>query len=205
MYHESFEPPTNHYDESIQDIDEQICQLIRERKERTHNNPGFPPHKLISSWAKTYHLYEEFLQSLFSEMYHEEHHKPVVEPKGFRKNIPILKTYEKDNDLFYSMTIMRQFKNASVVFLNTDGLAPTETLHPHDFHIPHRLELSIVGDDQTYDCRWQGGSGSDNHLSNTYVVSPPLPDEESGLKLVFTEFKTHEKNKPTGFEFVINY
>ncbi len=37
-----------------------------------------------------------------------------VEPKGFLKNTPILKSFEKD-DVFYSVTFIRQFENASVV------------------------------------------------------------------------------------------
>ncbi|MCM2677614.1 hypothetical protein [Alkalicoccobacillus plakortidis] len=203
MHHVSFEPPTDHYDESIEDIDEQICQLVDERKQRSNNNPGFPPHKLISSWAKTYHFYEDFLNSLFSTMIFEDQHKPVVEPKGFIKNIPILKAHE-EKDVFYSITMLRQYKNASVLYLNTDKQIPVEMLHHHELHDDHILELFIEGGEQTYDCQWRGG-GSGDHMSTTYVISPPLPDEGTGLKLIFKEFKSFFKEHPTGFEFVIEY
>lgn len=48
-----FEPPTNHYDERIEAIDEQICQLIKQRKELSNNNPGFPTNQHIADWSKS--------------------------------------------------------------------------------------------------------------------------------------------------------
>ena len=115
-----FEPPTEHYDERIEAIDEQICQLIKQRKELSNNNPGFPTKQLIANWAKKYNFYEDFLNSVFAHFLNEEIYKPVVEPKGYLKNIPILKSFEKD-DKFYSVTFIRQFENASVVHLNIDS------------------------------------------------------------------------------------
>ena len=62
-----FEPPINHYDERIEAIDEQICQLIKQRKELSNNNPGFPTKQHIADWSKEYNFYEEFLNSIFSD------------------------------------------------------------------------------------------------------------------------------------------
>ena len=42
-----FEPPTEHYDKKIEAIDEQICNLIKQRKDISNNNPGFPTKQLI--------------------------------------------------------------------------------------------------------------------------------------------------------------
>lgn len=100
-----FEPPTEHYDERIEAIDEQICELIIQRKDLSNNNPGFPTKQLISHWSKKYGLYEDFLNGVFAHLLNEEMCRPVVEPKGFLKNIPILKSFEKD-DLFYSVTCL---------------------------------------------------------------------------------------------------
>lgn len=52
--------PTEHYDQRITDIDEQICALIKQRKERSDNNPGFPSFEYISDWAAKFELYEDF-------------------------------------------------------------------------------------------------------------------------------------------------
>ncbi|TSB47921.1 chorismate mutase [Alkalicoccobacillus porphyridii] len=202
MYHSSFEPPTDYYDPSIQDIDEQICKLVNERKKRSDNNPGFPPQRLLSSWAKEYQFYEEFLNGLFSTLVNEDLQQPIIVPKVFLKNIPILKAHG-ENDVFYSMTTMRQFQNASLIYLTCDRYIPAEALHQHEHHEYPHLELFIEGDDKTYNCQWQGGGGSADHMSNTYVVSPPLPDDVSGLTFVFREFKTPSKREATGYEFTI--
>lgn len=47
-----FEPPVDHYDERIAAVDEQICQLIKQRKELSNNDPGFPTQQHIHDWSK---------------------------------------------------------------------------------------------------------------------------------------------------------
>jgi hypothetical protein len=44
-----FKRPTTHYDQRINEIDEQLCKLIKQRKEISNNNPGFPPLEYISN------------------------------------------------------------------------------------------------------------------------------------------------------------
>ncbi|SDP97340.1 hypothetical protein SAMN05216565_1286 [Litchfieldia salsa] len=39
--------------------------------------------------------------------------------------------------------------------------------------------------------------------SYNFIVSPPLPDHISGLKLMFEEFSMPNKVNPTGLEFII--
>lgn len=46
-----FEPPTGYYDERLITIDEQICSLLKQRKDISDNNPGFPSDDVISNWA----------------------------------------------------------------------------------------------------------------------------------------------------------
>ncbi|WML44304.1 hypothetical protein [Neobacillus sp. PS3-40] len=197
-----YEPTTEYYDERIKATDEQICNLIKQRKVLSNNNPGFPTKKFINAWSEKYNLYAEFLNGVFGHLLNEEIYRPVVEPKGFIKNIPILKSFEKD-ELFYSVTFVRQFENASVLHLNIDRDSSDDM--PEDFHRREHtfFELSIEGDGANYDCRNEGGGGSRGHTSYTYIVSPPLPDDFSGLKLVFKEYKTPFKTKQTVFEFVI--
>ncbi|WP_066305746.1 hypothetical protein [Bacillus sp. FJAT-29814] len=196
-----FEPPTEHYDTRIEDIDEQICELIKKRKDLTNNNPGFPTEQLINKWSSKYDLYELFLNGVFGHFYNEELFKPIVEPEGFVKNIPILKSFEKD-DLFYTVTFIRQFQNASVVHLTIDVDDSDE--NPRDFLDHNWFSLSVDdGKGTDYDCRNEGGGGSGGHTSYTFIVSPPLPDDLSKTKLVFQETKTPYNTKLTGFEFTI--
>ncbi len=195
-----FEPPTDHYDEQINSIDEQICYLIKQRKELSNNNPGFPTKQLIANWAKKYNFYEDFLNSVFADFLNEDIYRPIVEPKGFLKNIPILKSFERD-DKFYSVTLVRQFENASVVHMNIDRNSSDDMSEWH--HRDHTFfELSIEEEGTQYDCRNEGGGGSMGHESFTFIVSPALPDDISKYKLVFKEFKIPFQ-KPTGFEFII--
>jgi hypothetical protein len=196
----SFEPPTEHYDNRIEAIDEQICDLIKQRKEISSNNPGFPSKQLISFWCKKFNFYEDFLNSVFAHFLKEDIYRPVVEPKGFLKNIPILKPFEKD-DVFYSVTFVRQFENASVVHFNIDREDSDDEM-PRRFREPMLFDLSIEGIEADYDCRNEGGGGSGGHESYTFIVSPALPDDLSELKLVFKQCKIPFQ-KPTGFDFVI--
>ena len=88
-----FEPPTDHYDERIEATDEQICQLIKQRKELSDNNPGFPTEKHITDWSKKYDFEEDFLNYIFVDLLNEDLYKPVVEPKNFIKNTPVMKAF----------------------------------------------------------------------------------------------------------------
>ncbi|THE12030.1 hypothetical protein E1I69_12760 [Bacillus timonensis] len=195
-----FEPPTDHYDKRIEEIDEQICKLMQQRKVLSNNNPGFPTKKLISSWAEKYNFYDDFLNSVFAHFLNEEIFRPVVEPQGFLRNIPILKSFELD-DVFYSVTFVRQYENASIVHFNIDR-EDTDDDMPRRLHEPNLFNLSIEGTAIDYDCRNEGGGGSRGHESFTFIVSPALPDDPSELKLVFKQYKLPFE-KPTGLEVVI--
>ena len=81
-----FERPTDYYDEKLYTIDEKICALLKERKELSGGNPGFPHDEAIYKWAKQYGFYPDYLNSLFSSMMDEAEFKPRVEPTNF-KNI----------------------------------------------------------------------------------------------------------------------
>jgi hypothetical protein len=189
-----FERPTDHYDESLLPIDEQICALIRQRKEVSNNHPGFPPQKNISNWAKTYGLYEDLLNSLFGTLRNDEVFRPRIEPKGFKKHIPVLKSVEKGESI-YTVTYIRQYKNASTIHLNMDWDSTKDS--SYDRHQHSFFEL-FIGDQ--YDCRWEAGSGSTGQFVFIFTVSPPLPDDVSGLQLVFTEYSKPFGDKPTGGE-----
>nr|WP_295970084.1 hypothetical protein [uncultured Bacillus sp.] len=177
-----FEPPTNHYDERIEAIDEQICHLIKQRKELSNSNPGFPTKQHISVWSERYHFYEDFLNSVFEHFLNEDIYRPVVEPQGFLKNISILKSFEKDG-MFYSVTFVRQFENASVVHFNIDREVSDDEMYGR-FRGHTFFDLFIEGEGANYDCRNEGGGGSEGHEAYTFIVSPRLPDDISKFKLV---------------------
>ncbi|WP_102275546.1 hypothetical protein [Cytobacillus massiliigabonensis] len=193
--------PTNHYDKQLLQIDEQICALLKQRKELSNNNPGLPPDDVTSNWAIKYDLYEEYLSSLFGALRLEDFFKPRVEPTGFRKHIPVLKSIEKD-DRFYSVAAIRQYENASIVQLQIDWDEPEDS--PNERINRHKINTFELFISKKYDCWQKRARGSTGHLTYHFIVTPPLPDDISEIDLVFKEYSDTFKDKPTGLEIVIN-
>lgn len=156
----------------------------------------------ISSLSEKYDLYEDLLIHIFETLRNDEYLRPRVEPNRFRKHLPILKSVELD-DHMYTITFIRQYENASVVHFHIDWEEENddEMIHNLHHHNRHYWELQI-GED--YDCRKEGGSGSTGHYTNTFIVSPPLPDNPSGLSLVFKEENAYYKGDPAGLEIRID-
>lgn len=196
----TFKRPTEYYDKQLLPIDEQICGLLKQRKDLSNNHPGFPPAEVIANWVEKYNLYENYLNALFGTMRMEEQFKTQVEPTGFKKHLPVLKSVEI-GERNYTVTFIRQYENASVVQLLVDWDASNdEPLHlAHEYSRNH-FELFLG---EQYECRRDRGGGSSGHESTNFIVLPPLPDEISGLKLTFKEFSDHFGDKPTGLEIVM--
>lgn len=193
-----FKRPTTYYDERINQIDEQICDLIKQRKEISNNNPGYPPFEYISNWAEKFDLYENQLKSIFGSLWDENIYKPIVESTEFKMNLPVLKSVEKDNRLF-SVIFIRQYSNSSVVNFNIDLNEVNDSLRCQSLHNHFKL---FIGEE--YDCRMTNGSGSEDHFCYNFVVSPPLPDNLSGIDLIFKEYNPPFEENPTGTEIVIH-
>ncbi|WP_409303921.1 hypothetical protein [Peribacillus sp. SCS-155] len=193
-----FEPPADYYDERLITIDEQICSLLKQRKDISNNNPGFPPEDVISNWALKYDLYEDYLKSLFGSMRIDAFFKPRIEPTGFRKHLSVLKSIEK-GDRVYSVTVIRQYENASVIQLHIDWDGAKDI--PLDLRHHNTFELFLG---EKYDCRQDRAGGSTGHYTYNFIVSPPLPDDISNMDLVFREYSDPFKDNPTGLEIVMN-
>ncbi len=189
--------PTTHYDESIMQIDEKICELIKHRKDISKDNPGYPPFECITSWAEKYELYEDLLKSMFNLLWNEKIYKPIVEPEGFLKNIPILKSIEVNNSLF-SVTCIHQYTNSSIVNFNIDWDS-TSASSEHQSRHTH-FDLFI---DEQYDCRIVNGTGGDGHFHYNFIVSPSLPDNVSGLELFFKDNNNLFEDKLINHNIVI--
>lgn len=186
MNYDGFQRPTNHYDERVKEIDEEICRLIKQRS-GTVEDPGMPTDELIRAWAKKYDFYEDFLNGLFGHILAEAHFHPQIEPKGFVKSIPILSSFEKDA-LFYAITSVRQYENASVLYLSVDhDTYDADEAHLAHAMIGHDLELRVVGSNGIkYSCQNRGGGGFDGHTAFQFIIAPPLPEDLQGITLKFS-------------------
>jgi hypothetical protein len=173
-----FRPPTDYYCELLAPIDEEICALFAKRKEISKDNPGFPHLALITSWCQQYGLNEDMMRSIYGYMYNEHHFLPQVEPAGFLKFVPILKSLEIDGVL-YAVTHMKQYSNASVVYIEIE----VDTAEPY-VRLGHAgFELFISPE---YQCRPNGGCGQKKGMQHSFVVTPALPDDVTGVGFRFT-------------------
>ncbi|OPJ60679.1 hypothetical protein [Clostridium oryzae] len=198
MSQTSFRRPTKHYDERIKGIDEKICELIKQRKEVSSNDPGYPPLEVIKSWAEKYDLYEDLLNSIFGTLWDEESYKPNVKPEDFKKQITVLKAIEANNKI-YSVACILQYSNSSVVNLNIEWDSTNNRTERR--RETNHYELYI---DKDHECRMFYGSGGDDHSHNSFVVSPPLPDDVSGINLIFKERNFDSKDWDEYREIVIS-
>ncbi|SPF41120.1 conserved hypothetical protein [Candidatus Desulfosporosinus infrequens] len=173
MIDRPFRPPTDYYCESLAPIDEQICALLAKRKEVFENNPGFPHLDIISSWCKQYELREDFVRRVFAGLYHEYHHFSLVVPTEFIRFVYILKS-EKIGDVLYTIPYTKQYKNASRVYVETE-------VDTDDIKIHFELFISLE-----HECRPEGGIRHNRNMLRTFVVTPPLPDDMSGVEFHLT-------------------
>lgn len=174
-----FKPPTDYYYSELAPIDEKICSLLAKRKELSNENPGYPNFDLISEWSQKFGLNEDWLRRIFAVcIIGEERFQPPVEPTGFLKFVPILKYLEKDN-IMYSITHMKQYTNASIVFIETE--VKTDEPFVRLGHAFFELKIS-----PEFQCRLDSGSGRKNGIQHSFVVIPPLPDDVEGLEFLLT-------------------
>lgn len=191
-----FQRPTEYYDRRLLERDEQLCSLLQERRLKSEGNPGFPPSEQIKDWAEKYGFYEDYLNSFFSFLLNgDKDYRPVIEPRGYRRCLLAGKSVEHE-DAIFSVTAIRQYANASVVSLHIDWASEEAWADesPLRRHVHYDLLL-----ESPYEAWFDGGSGSGRQQSCSYVVTPSLPDDLEGVKLVFRpsdRFRQEGSDKP---------
>ncbi|MFS0780595.1 hypothetical protein [Bacillus sp. 1P06AnD] len=183
------------YDEELIPIDRQICALIKKRNDLSPQS-GFPPDSLLMEWIREFGFHEDFIRSVFSTLRLSEFFKPKIEPAGYRKHLPVLRSTEV-NQRFYSVSYIRQYENASVIQLHIDWNEEVITHIRIDRSERKTLGLWIG---EEYECRQERSGGSNGYYSHTFIVSPPLPDDLIGVKLLFIEYSDPFGDEPTGLE-----
>ncbi|MGV3464918.1 MAG: hypothetical protein ACO1OT_06450 [Heyndrickxia sp.] len=83
------------YDERYFQIDDKICELLKQRKEMELKDGSVPSDDVFAKWSKKYGLYEDYLKAIFSTMELEEFYKPRVEPMTLENIYVFLKHMRK--------------------------------------------------------------------------------------------------------------
>lgn len=197
MEYEQIEGASTNYNEHFLAIDEKICELLHQRKEISKKSIVFPPDKTLANLADEYGFQKEYLESVFTTIEMEDSFKPKVVPEEFKKYLPVLKSSEKAG-VMYTVTFIRQYANASVVYLNMDWDENSDSFEVGES--PDFYELFI---DDSYNCHSEGGGGTTGHMSYNYIISPALPDDLTGIELIFKESGWPFNKISTGFELTI--
>jgi hypothetical protein len=172
-------------------------RVDKREKRLSNGNPGYPPLESITEWAEKFDIYKSLLQSVFAALWNEKQFRPFVQPEGLRMHIPVLRSVEIDNHI-YSVIFIRQYTNASLVNFNIDWESPEGS--PFDRASRSHFELSLG---PGYDCYMSSGSGSQDHYTYNFIVSPAIPDDISGIDLIFTEHKQPINDEYTGLKILI--
>ena len=93
---------------------------------------------------------------------------------------------------------IRQYSNSSVVNFNIDWDNTSDQLEHKSRHANFDMFIS-----EQYECRLLDGCGGRGHFHCNFVVSPQLPDELSGIRLIFKEFNLQFRDKQIGGDIVI--
>lgn len=189
----SFDNVPNPYEKNNIFIGEQLCDSLKNCLEIYEKNPHCSFSNYLSDWSLKYNLYNNFLKAIFETLEEYKSFKPTVKPKEFKKHIPVLKSIEKD-EYFYFIPFIQQYTNASIINFNINWV-------PQDINQEVLyFELFI---EEKYECRLYNASNDIGYCSLNYLVTPPLPEDFSETELVFKEYLTPFKHKPTGLELNI--
>ena len=100
---------------------------------------------------------------LFSAFMHgEDRLRSPVDPAGFVKFVPVLKSVVIDN-MMYAVTHMKQYSNASVVYIETE--VNTAEAFVRLGHASFELFIS-----PEYQCRQSSGCGHGKGMQHSFVV-----------------------------------
>lgn len=163
-----FRPPTDQYDERLKDIDEKLAQLVSARYAIADEHPGFPRAAYLNDWAAQYDMPLSQLQHLFAFLYHRPDSRERVQPDQFLRFVPVMVSRQQD-DILVMVPYLRQHNNCSVVAVELEG---TDLDGGASYHLD--ITLSIEG----YDAMPDNGQSSNRHASRSFIVTPPIPDDE---------------------------
>ncbi|WML33526.1 hypothetical protein [Clostridium sp. OS1-26] len=77
----------------------------------------------ISNWAEKFDLYDELLNSIFASLWNDKIYKPLIEPEGFQRNLPVLKSAVIGDLSWFS-------SHLKIFYTHDEFYPPTGLYHP---------------------------------------------------------------------------
>lgn len=180
-----FHAPTDHYDERVKSIDEEIAASIAKRQAVAEGHPGFPRAEYLEAWANQHALPVSILQQTFRVLQRWPVSRERVIPERYLRFIPLMRT-KNLGDIRVFIPYVRQYSNCGLILVEVEGA------------IGGRGGLDIRLIIEGYDCQFHGGRGDRFAADHVFLVTPPIPDAIIQTLTMTVEFESHplHRNDP---------
>lgn len=159
----------NHYSPEIQNIDEQLLTLMRQRKELSEGKHTFPDQELLHELADKFGMAVEKVSLTLHLLNGQQHPMYRTEHEELQDVLPIMRKKQSE-DCEYVLTHAMQYASYSVITLEINYLKE----EAGEVRLQPNLTLAVIGE-QDYIVQRFGGRGGGRQAQLQYHVTPPLP------------------------------
>ncbi|WP_150271967.1 hypothetical protein [Paenibacillus tepidiphilus] len=160
------------YNDEVKAVDEQILQLIMQRRELTAGRHFFPKQEIIEEWAEHYGMDAEQITHSFGGIVAALPRIRIREDNGPLQGVlPIMKI-AVESDVEYAITHAMQYSEFSIVSVQFTYLKASEK----EVSLSPALSLVVEGG-TGYEVQHYGGHSGGPKAQLQFAVSPPLPSD----------------------------
>lgn len=168
---------TNEYNDEVKNIDEQILELIQQRRAITGNKHFFPESKQLEEWTSRFEMdTTQIAQYLHSVNGAISRRKLSEEPGSLLGVLPIVKRTIFE-DCEYILTHAMQYEAFSIVTVEIKYIKEAVG----NVHLRTALKLEIRSE-TAYEVQQYGGHGGGVHTQIKFLISPPLPEQLDAIE-----------------------
>lgn len=168
------------YNDEVKAIDEQILQLILQRRALTAGRHFFPKQEIIEEWAEHYGMDAEQITHSFGGIVAALPRIRIREDNGPLQGVlPIMKI-AVESDVEYAITHAMQYSEFSIVSVQFTYLRASEK----EVSLSPALSLVVEGSGIGYEVQHYGGHSGGPKAQLQFAVSPPLPSELQDIRFL---------------------
>ncbi|WP_151737955.1 hypothetical protein [Paenibacillus tengchongensis] len=166
------------YNDEVKAVDEQILQLVLQRRQLTAGRHLFPKPEIIEEWAGHYGIEAEQITHTFGGIVAALPRRRIREDNGPLQGVlPIMKI-SVQSDVEYAITHAMQYSEFSIVSVQITYLKASEK----EVNLSPALTLAVEGSSE-YEVQHYGGHGGGPKTQIQFAVSPPLPPDLEDVRL----------------------